>query len=151
MAALRRAASSSSRRAASSCGSRAPGSNAARPSVAAWRTGQLSSVTAESSGAMASGRPERASAKTAARRADSSPVRRAAMAPARSVMASLHAEDGDELGEVLGLAGQVVRGLAHLLDGGQVVAGDLGDVLHRLHHQLAAALLLRGGVRDLQI
>src|SRR5438093_937370 len=43
---------------------------------------------------------------------------------------SLHAEDRDQPGQVLGLLGQVRGGLGHLLHGGQVVAGDLGDVLH---------------------
>src|SRR5437867_8295757 len=134
VAAWPRLAFSPSRSAASSAGSSTPCGKAASWSTAAWRTGQLSSATATSRGETASGRPDRPSSSTTARRTDSSPWRRDAIAawmsrglfidpPPRS---SLHPEDRDQAGQVLGLLGQVRGGLRHLLHGGQVVAGDLG-------------------------
>src|SRR5947208_16604829 len=56
-------------------------------------------------------------------------------------LALLDAEDGDELGQVFGLLGEVGGGFRHLLHRGEVVAGDLRAVLHRPHHQLPAPLL----------
>src|SRR5262245_52946183 len=152
MPALRTPAFSSSRSAASSAGMRSSRGKEVSPSTAAWRTGQESSATARRSGGIASATPERASSSTTPRRTDSSPSRSEASALAMSrVIPSplLNPEHRDEPGEVLRLLGEVGGGLRHLLHGGEVVPGDLGDVLHGPHHELAALLLLGGGVRDL--